>query len=441
MEFGKHIGKGIWAFADKALPAVYALGFIFLVVRVLPEREYGSFAVIQSAFLIISALGFALALQPLTKFAAETSENGPYIMASLVVNALFYSAISVAVVVFKSSIAGVIDSTGEGNFVQLAPYLPLLLLTSYYRSFAVSLLQAGYEIQKIFWIDAVYFLGTFVLIIIAQGLGRFHTAEDMITLNIYGQALSSVLAMTLTGRSVWTKLEARGDAFRKMWDFGKYSFGGNSIYTIYAQMDVFFISHFVGVLGVAMYNAAKNLTRLFDMLGQVLQMFLIPYSSKAHARGDQKGLLSTAEKAICFSTVLFLPVLLIFTIFPREVLHFLYGGRYDASAPILRIFGILALVLPWNGVVVSYMTGTGMVKQGFYFIVGLIILAVPTYALLTSSLGTLGPSIAYVSIFSFFTVILTWYLRRLVTLTPRGVYRRVSDIASYVKSKYREFTT
>ena len=39
MEFGKHIGKGLWAFADKALPAVYALGFIFLVVRVLPEKE------------------------------------------------------------------------------------------------------------------------------------------------------------------------------------------------------------------------------------------------------------------------------------------------------------------------------------------------------------------------------------------------------------------
>ena len=86
MQFGKHIGKGIWAFDDKALPAIYALGFIFLVVRTLPEQEYGSFAIIQSIFLIVSSLGYALALQPLTKFAAETDDNGAYIVASLVVD-------------------------------------------------------------------------------------------------------------------------------------------------------------------------------------------------------------------------------------------------------------------------------------------------------------------------------------------------------------------
>ena len=50
MEFGRHIGKGIWAFADKSLPALYGVGFIFLVVRVLPEEEYGAFAIIQSIY-------------------------------------------------------------------------------------------------------------------------------------------------------------------------------------------------------------------------------------------------------------------------------------------------------------------------------------------------------------------------------------------------------
>lgn len=39
MEFGKHIGKGLWGFADKSLAVVYGLGFIFLVIRVIPEKE------------------------------------------------------------------------------------------------------------------------------------------------------------------------------------------------------------------------------------------------------------------------------------------------------------------------------------------------------------------------------------------------------------------
>ena len=59
MEFGKHIGKGLWGIADKALPVVYGISYIVLVIRVLPEEEFGNFVLIQEVFLIIT--GFAMA--------------------------------------------------------------------------------------------------------------------------------------------------------------------------------------------------------------------------------------------------------------------------------------------------------------------------------------------------------------------------------------------
>ncbi|MBU1298071.1 MAG: hypothetical protein KKG06_02475, partial [Bacteroidetes bacterium] len=76
MEFGKHIGKGLWGFADKMLAVIYGLGFIFLVIRVLPEHEYGSFVIIQAIFILITAVGTSFALQPLIKFASETENYG-----------------------------------------------------------------------------------------------------------------------------------------------------------------------------------------------------------------------------------------------------------------------------------------------------------------------------------------------------------------------------
>lgn len=435
MEFGKHITKGIWAFADKALPAVYALGFIFLVVRVLPEREYGAFALVQSIFLVVSSLGYALALQPLTKFAAENDENGPFIVASLVVNAVFFAVAASAIYLLKSPVAALLDPTGQGNFVRLAGYVPLLLLSSYYRGFAVSLLQAKYQVQKIFWIDAVYFLGTFVLIIIASNVGQFSTAEDMVKLNVYGQGLSSLLAVALTRRQMQVKLEFRREAFRKMWDFGKYAFGSNSIYTLFAQMDVFFVSHYAGVVAVAVYNAAKNLTRIFDMLAQVLQMFLIPLSSKACAQNDHIKLQVTAEKAICFSTLLFLPVLIILFLVPEAVLQFLYGGKYNNAAPILRVFSLLAFIIPWNGVVTSYLTGCGKVKEGFYFILLLIVVALPWYGFLTAAFGGLGPSIGYVSLMAIFTVALIIYIQRIVSIKPLPVVLRIGDAWMFLRNR------
>ena len=36
MEFGKHIGKGIWGVAGKGLPVLYGFAYVLLVIRVLP---------------------------------------------------------------------------------------------------------------------------------------------------------------------------------------------------------------------------------------------------------------------------------------------------------------------------------------------------------------------------------------------------------------------
>ena len=62
MEFGKHIGKSLWGVADKALPVVYGFGYVILVIRVLPEEEFGNFVLLQEIFLILSGLATAVAL-------------------------------------------------------------------------------------------------------------------------------------------------------------------------------------------------------------------------------------------------------------------------------------------------------------------------------------------------------------------------------------------
>ncbi|HTY59825.1 MAG TPA: hypothetical protein VMF59_13460, partial [Bacteroidota bacterium] len=71
MEFGKYLAKGVWGLADKALPVVYGIGYVWLVIRVLPEEEFGNFVLVQEVFLVISGLATAFALQPLLKFSSE----------------------------------------------------------------------------------------------------------------------------------------------------------------------------------------------------------------------------------------------------------------------------------------------------------------------------------------------------------------------------------
>ena len=438
MQFGRHIGKGLWAFADKGLPAVFALGFIFLVARVLPPSEYGAWLGIQNIFLFTSTLGFALALQPLTKFAAETPENGPYIAASMVMSAVFIAVISCLVLVFKPLLVLLLDPEGKAaSLSRLFNYLPLLFITAYYRTFAISLLQATYQVEKIFWIDAMYFVGVLVLVGGARLLHHLSNAEDVIILNVVAQGGSTALALLLTRRPMSVKLSLRREAFSKMWHFGKFTFWGSSMYAAFSYMDFFFVSSFAGVVAAATYQVAKQFTRLNDMMSQVIQMFLMPFSSKADAEKNTQGITVVAEKTICFSLLAFTPVFLGLFLFPREILHLLYQGKYDDGTDILRLLSLLSLVIPWNAVVASYLTGSGKVKAGFVSNIFLSAIGLIAYLILTPRYGAIGTAAGFVFTMIIVTVGLVKYMQRFVPLRVMGVLRRTRDAWAFVRSKLK----
>ncbi|HTK82437.1 MAG TPA: MATE family efflux transporter [Bacteroidota bacterium] len=435
MEFGKHIGKGVWAFADKALPAIYGIGFIFLVVRVLPEKEFGAYGVIWATFTFLSTLGYALALQPFVKFAAETDTPGPYIVAALTISGMYFTLVSVLLMALKGFIVPLLDKTHESNLDALFSYLPLLFLTALYRSFGISLLQSRYSVQKIFWVDALYFLGMLALIAASQVYHLFSSAEDLIKINLFIQTACSILAFAFTKDFFGGNFRFVRKAFSDMWGFGKFSLTGVGIYTAYAQMDVFVVSSYVGLTGVAVYNAAKNFTRFFDMTSQVLTMFLIPFSSKNYKEGNIEKLRITAEKSICFSVLLLLPVFLVMLLFPQQLLHILFKGKYDDGASLVRTMSFLALIVPWNAVIASYLNGTGKVKEGLYSSIILLVITIPAYFILTPLLGALGTSIALVSCMLIVTIVLVFYIQRVIPLRVGNVLGRTADVWLFLKKK------
>jgi len=107
MEFGKHLKKGFWGFADKSLPAIYGLGFVFLVIRVLPKEEFGTYVIIQNLFLLFIAAGSSFALQPMVKYSAETEEIADIVTAGNWMYTIFVLVIGILVFVIKDPLANI----------------------------------------------------------------------------------------------------------------------------------------------------------------------------------------------------------------------------------------------------------------------------------------------------------------------------------------------
>ena len=433
MEFGKHLGKGIWGMADKTLPVVYGLAYVVLVIRVLPEEEFGNFVLVQELFLIISGLTTAFALNPLLKFASEESvDHANVVSASLFFNILFTVLSSLLVVVFRVPLSGLLNSP------QLSPlmlYLPAMLAASFVRNFALMLLQTRFMVRQVFWTDAVHFLGVPVLIWIYSKMHLFGSALDLIVINIITLSASSIIGLWLCRSMISITLKPHPEVTRKMWDYGKFSLGGIISYLVYTKADTFILSVFWGPVQVAVYNSVKVFIRVYDMVSQVIQMFVLPGVSKLASRGESRSLKVMVEKAIAFSTFAMLPIFLLFLTLAPFLADILYRGKYHEAIPMLQIFSALTFCVPLIAVASNTLMGLGHARLSF--ILSLQILGASTllYLVLIPFFGAVGATVGYV-LASF---VLAWIsgamMVRFVPTTFREVLRRTNDIKVFVQTR------
>jgi lipopolysaccharide exporter len=433
MEFGKYLAKGIWGLADKSLPVVYGIGYVWLVIRVLPEEEFGNFVLVQEVFLVISGLATAFALQPLLKFSSEENARLEGIVsASLILNALFVAVASLVVAGCSRPAGRLLNSP---SLAPLMLYVPAMLAASFFRNFTLTLLQAQFRVQEVFWTDTVHFVGAPVLVWGMSRLHMFDSALDLVIINLISLSASSLVGLWFARKLMHVRALPPMSAVRQLWDYGKYSFGGVVSSLFSTKADSFILSAFTGPVQVAVYNSAKVFVRLYEMSAQVVQMFVLPAASRLSSQGSFVALKAMTEKSILFLTLGLLPVTVLFLAFPEVLVRVLYAGRYAGAEPILRIFSFLTFVVPLASIGSNVLMGLGEARLSF--VLGLQILAASLAAFLVCipPWGAIGAGTGYL-LASIITSILTVRLLvRHVPLTAAAVVSRTKDIHAFIRSK------
>lgn len=436
MEFGKHLEKGLWGIADKALPAVYGINYVALIIRTLPAEEFGNFVLIQEAFLIVSGLIMALALIPLLKFTSEEGADRRTLLGtSIHLHLLCLFVSSIAIIAARHPLASLLNSP---RLADLLPLVPVLLAASFFRSTSLILLQARFRMREIFWVDATHFLGSPLLTLVAIAAGRFHSALDLILITIASLSASSVAGVLMTRAELRPALRPDVPALGMFWKYGRYAFGGQVSYLFTTRADSFVLSAFAGPLQVATYNAAKVFIRVFDMAGQVIQTFLVPAVSKLDSRGDHDQVRITTEKALTFGTVAMIPFLLVFLFFAPALVG-ISGDKYADAVPLLRIMSFVALVVTLIHVASSVLMGLGHSAAVFLIYLRTLACALGAYFLLIPWLGSFGAAIGYTATSFLFAWFSARTLKRHVPLTLRSAMLRTRDIVRFLKLRAKSF--
>ena len=436
MEFGKHISKGIWGLADKTLPVVYGIGFVWLVIRVLPEDEFGNFVLTQEVFLIISGLATAFALQPLLKFCSEENPNlVGTVSASLILNIGFIILASVVVLVCSAPAGQLLHSQALTTLLML---VPAMLGASFFRTFALTLLQARFLVAQVFWTDAVHFLGAPALIWAASHAHIFSSAIDLVYINLISLTASSLAGLWFPRRMLRVTIHPLREDLTRVWDYGKYSLGGIVSSLFATKADSFILSGFTGPGQVGVYNSAKVFVRIFEMVSQVVQMFILPAASKLSSQGEDASLKALTEKGILFLTLGLIPVSVLFLAFPELLVEILYGGRYQDAVPILRWFSLLTLVVPLAAVGSNVLMGLGYARLSFMLGLQILVVSIAAFLICIPPWGALGAGIGYVAAGIMTAVLTARLVDRHIPLTFSAILGRTRDVDTFLRKLVRQ---
>lgn len=433
MELGKHLGKGLWGLADKALPVLYGLGYVLLVIRVLPAEEFGNWTLLQEIFLLLSGLVTAFALNPLLKYAAEDNIRiRGVVTVSVLMQAGFVLCSTVLLLAFREPLAEVLHSRSLGI---LLAYVPVMLVASFVRNMAIVLLQARFRLRPLFFVDAVHFLGAPFLTWVWSRMHAFDEAMDLVTINIISLFASSLVGFAYTWRDMaLTRRPGRGDV-TKVWRYGSYSLGSVLSSLFSGRADSFVLAAWTGPVEVAVYNSVKIFIRAYEMVAQVVQMFILPASSRLLSRNDRGLLKALVEKALLFGTVGMVPVLAGFVVLAGPLVHLVYEGKYVEAIPQLQLFGVLALCVPSMAIASNVLLGIGETRVGFIVGIQSLVASMVLYVVLIPFLGVTGATLGYILSSVVLCVLSMRQMANHIPLRAMDVLRRWRDITSFVSRR------
>jgi O-antigen/teichoic acid export membrane protein len=333
--------RGFWAVVDQALFAVSNLIVNLLLARWLPSREYGAFVAAYVVLILISVAHSALLIEPMLVFGPSTYAGHfkEYLRAILRFHWVFGAAAAATLVLVAAILyAAGADLLGR-TFLGLACAAPFILLSWLAR-------RACYAERK----PAVAALGGAVYLITA-GVGSIFLYNLGLLTPIAAQLLMGTAACASSGlilRVIMGDPSGRISAaetwslWARHWKFGRWSAASGLLYWTQGQVFYLVLPLWNGLEATAALRALTNFVMPVLQSDGALVTLLAPELARIRLHtNDLSRYLRWATRLFAIEGLVYWAVIVVFR---RDLVMYVYGGKYVGSADLLIVLGALPLL-------------------------------------------------------------------------------------------------
>jgi O-antigen/teichoic acid export membrane protein len=184
-----------------------------------------------------------------------------------------------------------------------------------------------------------------------------------------------------------------------------------SLNLVMAWTDIVVLGIWSDTVQVGIYGVALRIASTTGLVVVAVNSVVAPEFAVLHSRGRRPELARVAQRAAFWTLALAAPLILIFLVFPLEILG-LFGQQFLPGAWPLRLFAIAQLINVATGQVASLLIMTGHEKWMRNNIAASAAFNLAGNLILVPFLGALGAAISTVFCIALLNLIAWWLVRR-----------------------------
>jgi O-antigen/teichoic acid export membrane protein len=329
----------VWKIASQGLAQALSMVSVVVLARLLSPRQFGiaAMAEVASAF-VISYADAGLGLALVRKEAITEADRSTVFWASCTLGAAM-AGICVALAPLAASFY---------HTPSVKPLLDVLSLSFFFTGLgsthrSLQLRSMNFRVLEI-RIMASGVAGAAVTIALA-GAGDGPWA--IIIGDVTGAAISTTLLLALGG---WRpKLVFRWSSLRELAPFGLRFVGGVTFQALNTNVDNVLVGRVLGQAALGVYSLAYSVILVpLSRLAAPAHQLLSP--AFARMQDDARGLAAGWIRATRLMLLVFLPLMLTIAAVAPDLVHLLFGRRWDAAVPVIRVLAPVCALLSLQGV-------------------------------------------------------------------------------------------
>jgi lipopolysaccharide exporter len=350
--------SGIYSIGSRFSTLLFGFGGFYLLVRSLPQTEFGTWALFLTLTTIIEMSRNGLIQNALIKFLHATPEDqhNEVVTASWILNLIYSVIIMVVLLVLSVPLARVFEVP---QFSEMFLWYSATLLVLVPFSQFNYLQQARFSFGGIFW-STLARQGCFFLVILTHHILNIQLSiMELVVFQLICTIAGLIVAFFCARKYLIHTWSYSKVMVAKVFHFGKYVMGTNMLSLVYKSTDQILIGYYLNTTSVAIYNSAIRISNLIEYPATSVAEVVYPKTTQMYEKDKDEASRYFYEKAVGLTMTVTLPIVIFSILFAEWIIEIIAGAAYAQSADILRLTILFGLFTPF-----SRQFGTAMDSSG-----------------------------------------------------------------------------